>query len=409
MEVIHPRCCVIDIHKESVVACLRLQEGRRVKTEVRRFGTTTAELLRLHEWLSHAACTHVAMESTSVYLETGLQPPRGELRGSFGQCVPHQGRARPQDRREGLRVDREPPGAWTHPRQLHSAATDPRLARSHATSEKPYADRVKATNRVHKLLETANIKLANVVADVLGVSGRAMLDALVAGETDPEPLAKLAKGSLTPKVKPLAEALRSRFTSHHAFLLGQMLTQLDQLAALIARCDVRILEVSKPFEPEIQRLQTIVGVGRRSAEVLVSEIGVDMSRFSSAGHLASWARICPGSYESAGKRRSAGTGTGNNWLKTTLLESAWAAAHSRKSYLGAQFRRISKRRGPKRAGIAVAHSILVIAYHTLRNGVDFNDLGADYFDRMNSAKLKRYHLRRLAELGCDVSALAVSA
>src|SRR3989449_8129850 len=199
MEVIHPRCCVIDIHKESVVACLRLQEGRRVKTEVRRFGTTTAELLRLHEWLSHAACTHVAMESTSVYLETGLQPPRGELRGSFGQCVPHQGRARPQDRREGLRVDREPPGAWTHPRQLHSAATDPRLARSHATSEKPYADRVKATNRVHKLLETANIKLANVVADVLGVSGRAMLDALVAGEADPQALAKACEGQPHPE------------------------------------------------------------------------------------------------------------------------------------------------------------------------------------------------------------------
>jgi hypothetical protein len=141
----------------------------------------------------------------------------------------------------------------------------------------------------------------------------------------------------------------------------------------------------------------------------VSEIGVDMSRFSSGGHLASWARICPGSYESAGKRRSAGTGAGNNWLKTALLESAWAAAHSRKSYLGAQFRRICQRRGPKRAGIAVAHSILVIAYHMLRNGVDFNDLGADYFDRMNTAKLKRYHLRRLAELGCDVSALPVSA
>jgi len=233
-----------------------------------------------------------------------------------------------------------------------------------------------------------------------------MLDALAAGETDPEHLAKLARGSLIPKVKPLAEALCGRFTSHHAFLLGQMLTQLDQLAVLIARCDVRILEVAKPFEPDIQRLQTIVGVGRRAAEVLVSEIGVDMSQFPTAGHLASWARICPGNHESAGKRRSVGTGTGNNWLRTVLLECAWAAAHTRKSYLGAQFRRISKRRGPKRAGIAVAHSILVIAYHMLRNGVDFHDLGADYFDRINTAKLKRYHLRRLAELGCDVSPLA---
>jgi transposase len=263
-------------------------------------------------------------------------------------------------------------------------------------------DRVKTTNRVHKLLETANIKLANVVANVLGVSGRAMLDALVAGETDPERLAKLAKGSLTPKVKPLTEALRGRFTSHHAFLLGQMLTQLDQVAALVAQCDAHILERSRPFESDIQRLQTIVGVGRRSAEVIVSEIGVDMSRFSTAGHLASWARICPGVDQSAGKRRNAGTGMGNNWLRTTLLESAWAAAHSRKSYLGAQFRRISKRRGPKRAGIAVAHSILVIAYHVLRNHVEFQDLGPDYFDRMNTAKQTRYHLRRLTELGCDV-------
>ena len=199
-----------------------------------------------------------------------------------------------------------------------------------------------------------------------------MLNALVAGDTDPNRLAKLAKGSLTPKVNQLAEALRGQFTSHHAFLLSQMLTQLDQLAGLVAKCDARILEISKPFEPEIQRLQTIVGVGRRSAEVMVSEIGVDMSRFASAGHLASWARICPGNHESAGKRRSTGTGSGNNWVRTTLLESAWAAAHSRKSYLGAQFRRISKRRGPKRAGIAVAHSILVIAYHVLRNAVAFN-------------------------------------
>jgi transposase len=194
----------------------------------------------------------------------------------------------------------------------------------------------------------------------------------------------------------------------HAFLLGQKLTQLDQLAALIVRYDVRILEAAKPFEPEIQRLQTIVGVGRRSAEVLVSEIGVDMSQFSTDGHLASWARICPGNYESADKRRSVGTGTGNNWLRTVLLECAWAAPHSHKSYLGAQCRRNSKRRGPKRAEIAVAHSVLVIAYHMLRNGVDFHDLGADFFDRMNTAKLKRYHLRRLAELGCDVRTSAQS-
>jgi transposase len=264
-------------------------------------------------------------------------------------------------------------------------------------------DRVKAANRVHKLLEGANIKLGNVVTDVLGVSGRAMLNALVAGETDPTTLAKLARGRLTPRVKELAEALHGRFTDHHRFLLGQILTQLDQLAALVASCDARIADFARPLEAHIERLHTIVGVGRRSAEVMVSEIGVDMSRFATSAHLASWARLCPGTHESAGKRRSAGTGTGNNWLRTTLLESAWAASHSRGSYLGAQYRRISKRRGPKRAAIAVAHSILVIAYHILRDDVSFADLGADYFDRMNSTKAKRYHLRRLEELGCDVS------
>ncbi len=171
----------------------------------------------------------------------------------------------------------------------------------------------------------------------------------------------------------------------------------------MADCDARITVIAHPIEAHIQRLQTVVGVGRRSAEVLVSDIGIDMSRFATSAHLASWARICPGTHESAGKRRSAGTGTGNNWLRTTLLESAWAASHSRGSCLGAQYRRISKRRGPKRAAIAVAHSILVIAYYILRDDVAFADLGADYFDRMNSIKARRYHLRRLEELGCDVS------
>lgn len=408
MEVMHARCCGLDVHKESVVACLRLQEGRRAKTEVRQFGTTTAELLRLHEWLAHAACTHVGMESTSVY----WRPVFNLLESSFDVVLANAHHIKGVPGRKTDIKDCE----WIANLLAHGlirasfipplAIRDLRDLTRHRKSL--IRDRVKATNRVYKLLETANIKLANVVADVLGVSGRAMLNALVAGETDPNRLAKLAKGSLTPKVNQLAEALRGQFTSHHTFLLGQMLTQLDQLAELVAKCDARILEISKPFEPEIQRLQTIVGVGRRSAEVMVSEIGVDMSRFSSAGHLASWARICPGNHESAGKRRSTGTGSGNNWLRTTLLESAWAAAHSRKSYLGAQFRRISKRRGPKRAGIAVAHSILVIAYHVLRNAVVFNDLGADYFDRMNTVKLKRYHLRRLAELGCDVT-LAVPA
>jgi len=304
MEVIHPRGCGIDVHKESVVACLRLQGGRRVKTEVQRFGTTTAELLRLTEWLSQAACTHVAMESTSVY----WKPVFNLLEGSFEVVLANAWHIKAVPGRKTDVKDCE----WIADLLAHGlirASFIPpppiRDLRDLTRYRKSLVrDRVKANNRVHTLLETANLKLANVVSDVLGVSGRAMLDALAAGETDPEHLAKLASGSLIPKVKPLAEALCGRFTSHPAFLLGQMLTQLDPLAGLIARCDVRILGVAKPFEPEIQRLQTIVGVGRRAAEVLVSEIGVDMSQFSTAGHLASWARICPGNHESAGKRRN---------------------------------------------------------------------------------------------------------
>jgi transposase len=409
MDVLHPRCCGIDVHKATVVACLRLQDGRRVKMEIQQFGTTTAELLRLHAWLAAAACTHVAMESTSVY----WKPVFNLLEGSFEVVLANAHHIKAVPGRKTDAKDCE----WLANLLAHGlirASFIPpvsiRELRDLTRHRKSLIrDRVTAANRVHKLLETANIKLGNVVTDVLGVSGRAMLNALVRGETDAARLATLAKGSLIPKVKQLAEALCGRFTSHHAFLLDQLLTQLDQVAALVAACDARILEVATPLEAHIQRLQTIVGVGRRSAEVMVSEIGVDMSRFPTSGHLASWARICPGSRESAGKRRNAGTGTGNNWLRTTLLESAWAASHSRHSYLGAQYRRISKRRGPKRAAIAVAHSILVIGYHVLRDGVAFQDLGSDYFDRMNTTKLKRYHLRRLAELGCEVTPVTPAA
>lgn len=408
MEVLHARCCGIDVHKASLVACLRVQDGRRRHAEVQSFGTTTAEILRLHAWLSAAGCTHVAMESTGVY----WQPVFNLLEGSFGVVLANAHHIKAVPGRKTDVKDCE----WLADLLAHGlirASFIPpasiRALRDLTRHRKSLIrDRVKAANRVHKLLEGANIKLGTVVTDVLGVSGRAMLDALVAGETDPVKLATLARGSLVPKAKVLADALRGHFTPHHGFLLGQILTQLDQLAVMVSQCDERIVNATRPLAPHIEHLQTIVGVGRRSAEVLVSEIGVDMSRFATSAHLASWARVCPGTHESAGKRRSAGTGTGNNWLRTTLLESAWAASHSRGSYLGAQYRRISKRRGPKRAAIAVAHSILVIAYHILRDSVAFQDLGADYFDRLNTTKAKAYHLRRLAELGCDVSGIAAA-
>ena len=409
MDVLYPRCCGIDVHKASVVACLRIQEGRRARIDVRTFGTTTGELLQLHAWLVESGCTHVAIESTGVY----WKPVFNLLEGSVEVVLanPFHIKAVP-----GRKTDVKD-GEWLADLLAHGLIrasfippTEIRVLRDLTRHRKSLIrDRVTTVNRIHKLLETSNVKLATVVSDIMGVSGRAMLNALVAGERDPHVLARYARGCLIPKVRQLAEALAGRFTEHHAFLLGQLLTHVDHLAALITDCDQRITTSISVHREALQRLQTIPGVGRRSAEVIISEIGVDMSRFASSGHLASWARICPGTHESAGKRQSAGTGIGNNWLRTTLLESAWAASHARTTYLGAQYRRLAKRRGPKRAAVAVAHSILVIAFHILRDRHEYTDLGPDYFDRVNVTKLRRYHLRRLADLGCDVSALATSA
>lgn len=406
MQVLHPRCCGIDVHRKLLVACVRLQAGAGAQTEVRDFGTTTAEVLRLQTWLSESGCTHVAMESTSVY----WRPVFNLLEGSFEIVLANPRHIKAVPGRKTDVRDCE----WLADLMAHGlirASFIPpapiRELRELTRHRKSLIrDRAAAINRIHKVLETANIKLANVVTDILGVSGRAMLNALAQGQTNPKTLSKFAKGCLTPKIKALAEALRGGFSPHHGFLLRQLLSHIDHLAGLVADCDARIMEVSKPYHDAINRLQTIPGVGQRSAEVIVSEIGIDMSRFPTSGHLASWARICPGTNQSAGKRRPAGTGIGNNWLRTTLLESAWAAARSKKTYLSAQYRRISRRRGPKRAAVAVAHSILVIAFSVLGQAVQFRELGADYFNRMNTAKQRRYHLRRLAELGCDVSSVA---
>lgn len=406
MDVVYPRCCGIDVHKETVVACLRVQEGRRKETQVRSFGTTTADLRRLQAWLMEAQCTHVAMESTGVY----WQPVFNVLEGACAVVLANAQHIKAVPGRKTDVKDCE----WLAELLAHGlirASFIPppsiRELRDLTRQRKSLIrDRIRTVNRVHKLLETANVKLAGVVTDIMGVSSRAILHALVTGETDPTRLAALAHGSFARKRPQLLAALEGRFTPHHGFLLGQLLTQIDQLAALITACDARIKDVARPFEGPIGGLQTITGVGRRSAEVIVSEIGIDMSRFATSAHLASWARLCPGTHESAGKRRSTGTGLGNNWLRTTLLESAWAATLARSGYLRAQYRRISRRRGPKRAAIAVAHSILVIAYYVLRDGTIYQDLGADYFDHLNVARAKRYHLQRLTELGCDVSRVA---
>jgi transposase len=258
-------------------------------------------------------------------------------------------------------------------------------------------------NRVAKTLEMANIKLSGVATDILGKSGRAMIEALIAHEAEPTKLAALAQGVLKKKHDALVPALTGRVRPHHVFLLRQQLRVIDDLASTIAELDARIDECMRPFAEASAIMQTMKGVAQRTAEALIAEIGADMSRFPTAAHLASWARICPGNNQSGGKRFSERIGKGNNWLKATLIEAAWAATRCKGSYYGALYRRLKPRRGPKRAVVAVAHAMLQAIWHMLTRRDEHRDLGADYFDTINRERLRRHHLRRLAQLGLTVT------
>jgi transposase len=264
-------------------------------------------------------------------------------------------------------------------------------------------ERTRAPNRLQKVLEDTNIKLTSVASEVLGVSGRAMLEALIAGETDPGVLVDLARGTLRKKREALVAALRGQVQAHHRLLLRTLLAQVDHLEAAIAELSAEIGRRLEPYEVALALLCRIAGVKRRVAEVVLAEIGPDMSRFADARHLCSWAAICPGNHESAGKRYSGRLRHGNRWLRTALVQAAWAAIKVKGGYFGAQFRRIARRRGEKRAAIAVAHSILTVIYHVLSREDFYEELGADYFDHLRPEQLARYHLRRLAELGFPVT------
>ena len=405
MEKVYERCCGLDVHKKTVVACLRTPGARGRRTsEVRTFGTTTPELLALADWLLEAGCTHVAMESTGVYWKPVFNILEGVcevllVNAHHIKAVP----GRKTDVKDCewiadllehglLRASFIPPPPIRELRDL----TRYRRAL--------IAQRATEANRVQKLLETANIKLGSVAADVLGKSGRLMLKALIAGERDGARLAELAKGPLRKKREALAPALTGRFTAHHAFLLGQLLAHMDELEAHIAQFDAQIEETLRPFaQVPLELLQTIPGVGQRTAEVILAEIGVDMRRFPTAAHLASWAGMCPGNNESAGKRKSGKTRKGDRYLRTALIEAAWAASHSRNTYLASLYARIARRRGAKKAAVAVGHSILVAVWHILRKGVPYADLGPSHFDRLNTERLTRHYLRRLEDLGLQVT------
>ena len=403
MELLYPRCAGLDVHKETVVACVRLAGGRDVVREVRTFATTTAGLLGLSEWLAAHRCTHVAMEATGVYWKPVWHIlAEGDVtlilaNAAHVKNVP----GRKTDVNDATWLAELLAHGLIRPSFVPDAATQEMraLLRPRKQLVREQASHVQ---RLQKTLEDANIKLEAVLSDVVGVSGRAMIEALIAGESDPTTLAALAHPRLKATPAALKEALRGRVTRHHRFLLRLHLQQIEALDAAIAAIDQEVESQLAPFRAAVQRLDTIPGVNALAAAVIISEIGVDMSRFPTAGHLLSWAGLCPRNDESAGKRRSTRLRKGAPWLKTLLIQCAWAAVRKKASYLRAQFYRLSARRGPKKAIGAVAASILTATYHMLKEGSAYQDLGPDHFERRSKETQTRRLVRRLADLGYAV-------
>ena len=404
MEVLHLRCCGLDVHKETVVACLRVVSGGEVIREVRTFQTMTASLIALSEWLAQNGCTHIAMEATGIY----WKPVWHILAGGGFQLV--LANASHVKNVPGRKTDVND-AAWLADLLAHGLIrasfvpdTQTQELRNLLLTRKQLV-REKASHilRVQKTLEDANIKLDSVITDVMGMSGRAMIEALIAGESDPAKLARLANYRLKASQEKLREALRGRVTKHHRFLLRLHLNQIDGLDASIAAIDREVEAGIAPFRIAVGLVTSVPGVSGLGAQVIVSEIGTDMSRFPSGGNLISWAGICPRNDESAGKRRSNRLRKGAPWLKTTLVQCAWAAVRKKDSYLQAQFFRIKARRGPKKAIMAVAASILTAIYHMLKDGTHYQDLGSNHFQNRSKGQQTKRLVKRLTDLGYDVA------
>ncbi len=401
MEVVYPRCSGLDVHKRFVVGCLSLiQDGQRHK-ELRQFSTMTSEILALKEWLKAAGCSHIAMESTGVYWKPIFHVLEGEfeiflVNAQHMKAVP--GRKTDVKDAEWI-ADLLQHGllkASFIPSSEQQAVRDLTRTRMRLIQE-----RNRLVNRIQKVLEDANIKLASVVSDVMGRTGHAILTALVAGQEDPECLAHLAQGKLVKKQEQLKAALQGKLTSHHRVLLQELLQLIGTLDRSITRLDREIAARLRPLDGLIERIDEITGLSRRSIEVLLGELGWDMSRFPAAAHAASWVGICPGNHETGGKRLSGRIRQGNRWAKTVLIQAAHAAAQTQ-TYLGEQYRRISARRGAKRAAVAVGHSILVIFYHMVKTGESYLEKGADSFLTADKHKIQQRLVRQLERLGNTV-------
>jgi transposase len=399
MQVMYERCAGLDVHKKTVVACLLTSAGQ----ETRPFGTMTADLLSLADWLRACGCTQVAVESTGDYWKPLFNILEGTcevllVNAQHVKAVP------------GRKTDVKA-AAWLAERLQHGllrASFIPPVAQRERRALTRYRstfirERVPLSNRVQTRWADANMKLAAVASDIMGGSGRAILAALIAGHTDPPTLAALAKGRLRSKREPLAKALEGRVKPHHRFVLTELLCQIDSLDETVARFAAQIQAISGPFEEAVGLLDTIPGRARHTAETIVAEIGTDRRRFPSADHLASWAGVAPGNDESAGKRASGKTRKGPRFLRTTLVQAAHAAARTKGTYLRAPYRRLAARRGKKRAILALAHSMLMMASYMIQRQAPYREAGADVFDRLQPEDTARRLVKRLEHLGDHVT------
>lgn len=404
MNVVYKRCAGLDVHKKTVVAAILVPKGNRGwQKEIRTFGTMTPDLLQLSDWLQSYQVTHVAMESTGEY----WKPIFNMLEGNFQVLLVNSQQVSKVPGRKTDVSDAEWIADLLRHGLLKPSFIPPPGQRAlreltrHRTNF--VRERVNLANRLQKVLEGANIKLASVATDVLGVSGRAILDALIQGRAAPAEMAELAKGRLREKRDLLARALEGQVQPHQRFVLTELLCQIDSIDETLGRFDQQIAEHLHTLEPTLELLDTIPGVARQTAQVILAEMGADMSRFPSAAHLSAWAGVAPGNYESAGKRQSGKVRSGNRALRNSLVQAANAAARTKHTYLAAQYHRVAVRRGHKKALLAVAHSILVIAYHLIRRQEPYRELGGNYFDQRRPEVTARRLVKRLEQLGFQVS------
>lgn len=399
---VYDRCGGLDVHKESVAACIRVPGAEGKHQEIRTFGTMTTDLLALRDWLVSHGITHVAMESTGVYWKPVYHILEDDVEivlvnAAHVKNVPgHKTDVKDCAWLAKLMEVGLLKGSFVPPREFRDLRNLTRFRKQLIN------DRTREVNRLHKVLQDAGIKLSSVATDVMGVSGRAMIDALISGTTDPEVLAELAKGRLRKKLPMLQKALVGKFRKHHAFMASQILTLIDSVEATLEDVSVEIEELMRPFTRAVTKLKKVPGLDQKVIEDILAEITADMSHFPTDGRLASWAAICPGNNESAGKKKSGKTRHGNKWLRAALVQGARAAVRQQNSYFAAQYRRIVVRRGDKKAIVAVAHSILVVIYHMLKNDTDYADLGADYFATRKAEATKRRSIKELEKLGYKV-------